>query len=373
MATSTSPIYSKYTWNPNMKRKALVIAGDFLDGRRDNDVIDVDGRNEVVLMALLYNLRIEASKYESYIFATMGNHDFYTFCVSEEQQYYYRYIHGKAIEYYKQVFETEPIFEPIPNHQTIPEASKVYFARNYVLARFYRLGINFFQDINDVLYAHAGFSPDQRQIHRITDGGVNEFHLSMLNKLLNPNTYIEYAKTTPLEPPHNYSDFYLNYLSSEEVDSEIDEKNREIYEGVDRKNVMHSLFLTRQYQKDCAALDKILKTYECSLLVVGHCPTCGNALGKDSFYDEDVKGIKADCSNARVVYSCGGSIITVDISLSYAFAAMKEFLEMLHIYEDEGRKHIRRCRHYVSGNKKGTTEYLDDRFYDSKKEKWLIE
>ena len=73
-------------WNPNKKKTLLVITGDIIDGRRpdvnDPTATDIDTENhdpfglfELMIHALIHNLRVSAQKEGSEILFTFGNHD----------------------------------------------------------------------------------------------------------------------------------------------------------------------------------------------------------------------------------------------------------------------------------------------------------
>jgi hypothetical protein len=96
--------------------------------------------------------------------------------------------------------------------------------------------------------------------------------------------------------------------------------------------LFYDLFLTRQLQTDCRAVDEILALYGCNSLIVGHCPTC---MTDDVFNPANTVGITS-CNDARIVYSCDSKLVTVDIAMSSAFSPDKQFLEMLEINNVNG-------------------------------------
>lgn len=82
-------------------RTLVVIVGDIVDGRRNNnafEVPDVKGNIELLLHAYLYNLRIIADAYGSEVRFTLGNHDYHS--VIEENtlhpDFYAMHVHRTA-------------------------------------------------------------------------------------------------------------------------------------------------------------------------------------------------------------------------------------------------------------------------------------
>lgn len=93
-----------------MSRTLFVIAGDIIDGRRctpdeENlcEVQDPRGSFEVLIMAFLYNLRIEALKVGSDILFTLGNHDFNSVILEDNNDFAKTYAHSSIFNFYNSV------------------------------------------------------------------------------------------------------------------------------------------------------------------------------------------------------------------------------------------------------------------------------
>jgi hypothetical protein len=318
-----------------MTYKAIVLCGDFIDGFRVAPVKDSNGHNEVLLHMLIYNLRLQAAEANSYIFCVLGNHDFMTFHQSNqitEFNTYARYIHNTAYRFYSAY--SQKTFG-------VPDSlDAVYMARSYLLSRFYLIGFGLFLKINDTMFAHAGFDIQKNVFSYFENGQTNT------NTIQNP----QYRNRLLLEgytSKTNYvsNKFHLIYQHIYNTNPVLKSKQHRIPTHL----LTESLF-TRKLQRDCPRVQKILHTYGVNLLVVGHCTTCVLSV----FRPENVTGIHADCSDARIVYSCNHRLVSVDIALSSAFTPQRNFLECLEIYHHRGQKKMRRVRYDIRANTKET-------------------
>jgi hypothetical protein len=84
------------------ERTLLIIVGDIVDGRRNNDYFEVPdpkGNIELLLHAYLYNLRIQADRYASELRFTIGNHDYDSVIQEDSPQslhFYEMHVHRSA-------------------------------------------------------------------------------------------------------------------------------------------------------------------------------------------------------------------------------------------------------------------------------------
>ena len=77
----------------------MVIVGDLVDGRRNRDVDDPKGNFEILIHALIHNLRIRANMVDSDVLFTLGNHDVESVLTTtklERQHMYDNYVHASA-------------------------------------------------------------------------------------------------------------------------------------------------------------------------------------------------------------------------------------------------------------------------------------
>lgn len=87
-------------WNPKKHKTLFVITGDIIDGRRGpgfNIAHDPYGLFELMILALLHNLRISAMKYHSDVLFTFGNHCWASLFT---KYYYHNYVQLETIESY---------------------------------------------------------------------------------------------------------------------------------------------------------------------------------------------------------------------------------------------------------------------------------
>jgi hypothetical protein len=348
-------------WNPQITHKALVICGDLIDGRRPpNENLNSTPNNEIILHIIIYNLRIEAIKHKCYIFCTLGNHDFYAFHKGNPKWNfaYIDYIDSKSKKNY--INQLEDRFYNIEN---IKYNDKLYLSRTLILSRFYLIGFPFFLKINKTLFAHAGFHKSENII-ALFDNGQNSnnqvqpllIHRKMLEYMSDPHnivSFIEFNKRDKKRVP-DYSSYYTNlfelsvlflhrdYDKKNISNAQLIEKYSNYFTNDSEDSMIFNLFLTRELQKNCAKVDEILQTYGCHMLVLGHCPTCFTTF----FNSENVSDIKEDCTNARIVYSCEGKLITVDIASSSGFTPVKDFLECLSITIDKHNIHRMKTVNY---------------------------
>lgn len=349
----TIPELSEIKWNPNMKKKALIICGDIIDGRRGlNNNLHSTANNEILIHTIIYNLRLDAVKYNSYIFCTLGNHDFFALHngnVNEIRVHAYSEnmdTNSKEnyISIFKHLFHT--YFSDEHSNHTVTQVGDfdaAYFARSFILSRFYLIGFPFCLKINTILFAHAGFHKTEN-IFSLFDNGQNSntkiqpllIHRNILQNLSNADYligFVEFVNRRTFIP--KYADYYdyifdlvIGQLHRKSFDKELLDKYAEYFKDtISENSIAHNLFLTRKLQKNCQEVDQILQTYGCKMLVLGHCPTC---LGTEIFEAKNVIDI-TNCANARIVFSCSNKLLTVDIAFSSGVSPIKDFLECLHI------------------------------------------
>lgn len=370
-------------WNPKASKVVLVICGDLIDGRRTGRESDhTVPNNELNLHVLIYNLRLEAMKYNSFIFCTLGNHDFYAFHDFGLHGYLYNgYIDNHSRKHYinlmnkelkpeiekyiikikskiekrikelektnkelKQLNEELRKLEEIPNvFNNLSIEKQTYLSRCYILSRFYLIGYPFFLKINDSLFAHAGFYKKKNIFELFEDKKKNTntqlnpqlIHRFILKEMSNIDNYINFlASENVTDTSYFYQICILNCsdqihkMLPKITSKETMEMASYILNRESNNSLVQKTFFTREYQKDCNGVDDVLKIYNCNLMVVGHCPTC---IGSEYFKDENVYDIYQDCNLAHIVPSCNGKLITVDIAFSSAFSPEKKFLEYLKI------------------------------------------
>ena len=86
----------------------LVIIGDLVDGKRSfnrgaapfNQVVDSRGSFELLIFALLYNLRIQANANGSEIRFTVGNHELISVIYNANPADYLPYVHDTAVNFF---------------------------------------------------------------------------------------------------------------------------------------------------------------------------------------------------------------------------------------------------------------------------------
>ena len=371
-----------YNWNPDVKNKVIVICGDFIDGRRPmgriigNNTTLLDN-NEIKLHVLLYNLRLEAIKYNNYILCTLGNHDFFAIHVDipiKGKYIYYNYIDETSkksyITLYKNYFLNilkKYIDKPTKNESlnkfynsllefflsNNEDNETLYLARSFILSRFYSIGYHFFLKVNDTFFAHAGLYKDNDVFELFEKKKENSNFIPspeliqrrLLTKLSNSVYHIQYfTKCLKNKTSFNYFEFYKDMLdlTSEELytvysKEKIDNLTMSLIDS-SIKSLVNRFFLTRDFQKSCK-LKSLKSKYNCNLLVVGHCPTCSS----DIFNPENVKDITS-CDDARIVFSCKNKLVTVDIAFSSAFSPNKKFYEFLSIQKINKVKTIKVIR-----------------------------
>lgn len=344
------PEVSKIKWNPEMRNKALVICGDIIDGRRHpNQNLHASLNNEVLMHTIIYNLRLDAIQYNSYIFCTLGNHDFFAFhngnVNNVPHHMYIDYMDSKTRENYNYIF-SQIFHNYLEDEKSENVVSKIlpndiaYFARTFMLSRFYLIGFPVCLKINTILFAHAGFHKSEN-IFSLFDGGENSnttiqpllIHRNILERMSDLDflfAFFEFLDRKNIVP--TYADYYdyvfdllIGQLHRKVADTALVDKYAEYFKLSSNNSIIDDLLLTRKLQKNCKEVDEILQIYGCKMLVVGHCPTC---LGPDIFNPKNTNGI-TDCNDARIVFSCNSKLLTVDIAFSSGFTPMKEFLECL--------------------------------------------
>lgn len=345
-------------WNPKMTDKIIVICGDIIDGKRGEDNEKTTNCDELLIHMLIFNLRILARAHNSYVFCTMGNHDFFAFHAtkrSNTELAYKDYIDSRSLDFYESRMRTF-LMTNVSSDTAINiesytnEMDLIYIYRAHLLSRFYLIGFPPFLKINKTLFAHAGFHLTTNVFSLFEESSINSqslqphsLHRSILEALSITENIADYLKDQSNEGVRiTYSNMYNNIIDNVfplvESDSyEISIKNTpaknvlDPYKGLMDKKVLSSMFddflLTRKLQKDCGTVDEILMMYGCNSLVVGHCPTC---LGPSVFDPKNTIGITS-CNDARIVYSCNNNLVTVDIAMSSAFSPNRTFLELLKI------------------------------------------
>lgn len=383
----------RYVWNPTANKKVIVICGDLIDGRRPypggaNDNLNLTDNNELKLHILLYNLRLDCLKYDSHILCTMGNHDYFAFHVNPDDapnylysQYIDKNTSISSIQLYFEYFldTLKQYIEDVKNgkklstldEQYIPHLQKLsdsinqildemhfydalYIARNFLLSRFYSIGHHFFVKVNDSLFAHAGFYKEKKVFELFENSNRNFdyipspqlIHRKILGELSDIDTHIEYY-CQALQEGESLTYGGLYKFITERVlrrlyQSFDEDKIKTLYPNlvlITEESLVNKFFQTRKLQTNCALVDQTLEKYQSNLLVVGHCPTCL----KDYFSSRNTSGIN-NCNDARIVFSCGGKMATVDIAFSSAFSPKKKFYEYLSIKKVDGQKNIKVIR-----------------------------
>jgi hypothetical protein len=363
-----TPVYrgvEDIVWNPEMKNKTIVVCGDLIDGRRNGrDNSPSFENNEIRLHWIIYNLRLDALQHGSYIFCTLGNHDFYAFHGTKTgvPYFYSDYIDTSSKENYISIFNT--VFPSAKTH----DIDKLYLIRTHILSRFYLIGFPFFFKINLTLFAHAGFHPS-REVLTAFEAGTNSntriqpllIHRMILESLADVdkiNNFIDRSLRIPTYI-NRYNDIFTQLIADlkDEFDPDVVDRYTIYFTNMNDGTPASSFFLTRELQKNCAKVDAILEEYGCRMIVLGHCPTCLGATEEEAgvvkpdnpfFNNADIDGILPDCSNARIVYSCNSKLITVDIASSSGFSPKKDFLECLWIQKTERFYLARTIRYCLS-------------------------
>lgn len=379
-------------WNPEMQDRIIVICGDIIDGKRGDDNDYLTNCDELLIHMLIFNLRILARAHNSYVFCTMGNHDFFAFHTTSRyglELAYVRYIDSRSVKFYIERMDailkanlSKEQFDYV--EQTADLEDLVYMYRAYLLSRFYLIGFPPFLKINNTLFAHAGFHMGKNVFSLFEEKSINSeqlqpqmIHRMMLEELRYTDTFLDYIiDDIKNQYPIRYSSMYNSLIdvmfpALEKEGSTNPERSQTIknsmkpYLDLTTKetiplSMFDDLFLTRRLQKDCVAVDSILKMYGCNMLVVGHCPTC---LTTDVFDPKNTVGITS-CDDARIVYSCNSSLVTVDIAMSSAFSPAKKFLEMLKIVNmEEPIQKVCTMRYYIGSDK---VEEYNEKVFDGR-------
>jgi hypothetical protein len=363
---------SNLRWNPEKTNKIIVICGDLIDGRRGGDNKDLSYCDELIIHMVIYNLRILARRYNSYVFCTLGNHDFFAFHAStllKSETAYAAYIDSESLAFYDDEFTrfTETYLSDTDvKDYTVSSAEYIdliYFSRTHLLSRFYLIGYQPFLRINKILFAHAGFHLKTDVFSLFEENGMNSssvqphsLHRMFLEYVSRPRSIMSYlTKMYFNKYIVSYSEFYKQFIiitlrmledkklpmTSKLSISELEEPYMSLA-GNQKLSMFYDLFLTRVLQKNCGQVEEILLKYGCNSLIVGHCPTCFG--GEGIFDPRNVAGITS-CDNARIVYSCDSKLVTVDIAMSSAFSPHRKFLELLHIHNINDEQHIETVRY----------------------------
>jgi Icc-related predicted phosphoesterase len=350
----------KPIWNPKKKKEIIVICGDFIDGYRGRDNLKLGPHNELSLLQFIHDLRVSAIEYNSYIFCTLGNHDYFAIHSMSEFGYgYIDYIDSNSINYY---LNNNP-FDSWRNK--INEMDLVCFTRAFHLSKFYILGYHFFLKINDTLFAHAGFHKDIeifKEFEKDSTKSPMFLHRKLLEHLVDIEVYNKYFNENN-QDNYTYRDFY-NYLINKirntyENKIDINSQIKKLHNSSDN-SFIDNFFLTRSIRDDCNKLNEILDEYNANLLVVGHCPTC---FTEQYFDSKNTIGIQS-CNDTRIVLSCDKKLATVDIAFSSAFSPRKKFLELLRIYLNDQIKTIEVHRFNINSSYNYTTRLSPFKVYN---------
>lgn len=368
---------SNLRWNPEKTNKIIVICGDLIDGRRGGDNKNLSFCDELIIHMVIYNLRILARRYNSYVFCTLGNHDFFAFHASSllnTEHAYGTYIDSESLTFYGEQFidliskrvNKDIIDYTMENTEYI---DTVYFSRAHILSRFYLIGYQPFLRINKILFAHAGFHLKTDVFSLFEENGMNSssvqphsLHRMFLQYVSRPSSILNYVmKSSTNQYIISYSEFYKQFMITTLrllEDNKLPMKSKLSIDDVgypylsllgnQKLSMFYDLFLTRSLQKHCDQVEEILLKYGCNALIVGHCPTC--FVREGIFESKNVLGITS-CDNARIVYSCNSKLVTVDIAMSSAFSPNREFLELLHIYNINDTQHIETVRYELYKDK----------------------
>ena len=373
-------------WNPAMTNKILVICGDIIDGQRPpNENFHSSENNDILIHTIIYNLRLDALQYNSYVFCTLGNHDFCAIHNGSRigEHAYINYIDSKSKKNYIDRFIN--IFSNLyrdPEHsiKKVTSNDAIYFGRAFILSHFYLIGFPFFLKINETLFAHAGFHKTENVISLFENGQNSNrqiqpllIHRKILEKLSSIQEltgFIEFNERRKIVSTYakhydNIFEMCIEKLHKTAFVKALIDKYANYFIENDQNSLVDNFLFTRRLQKNCPEVDEILQTYGCKMLVVGHCPTC---IGSSVFSDENVRGI-TDCDDAKIVFSCSSKLLTVDIAFSSGFTPMKEFLECLSItMSPTGQLFMKVIRHYLIRDE--TIEY-NHRMYDNDSKSWL--
>jgi predicted MPP superfamily phosphohydrolase len=331
-------------WNPQKRKEIIVICGDFIDGYRGRNNLNQGPHNELSLLQFIHDLRLSAREYDSYIFCTLGNHDYFAIHSMKEFGYgYIDYIDTDSIDYYLK----DKTFETWRNKMN--EMDYICFTRAFYLSKFYLVGYHFFLKINDTLFSHAGFHKDI-DILKLFESDSYEspmfIHRKLLEKLVDIEEYKNYFDNNK-KYTYSYRSYYnylINKIKNKYNNEPIDIKR---LQNISDNSLIDNLFLTRSIRDDCFKLNEILNEYNANLLVVGHCPTC---FTEHYFDSKNTIGIQS-CNDTRIVLSCDKKLATVDIAFSSAFSPRKKFLELLRIYYNDTIKTIEVHRFHMNPSK----------------------
>jgi hypothetical protein len=271
-------LYEGYNiYNPNIISKCewiknnclIVIAGDLVDGKRDQGVVnDPNGFFELLLHLLIFNLRIKGKSNNSNILFTIGNHELET--VIANTTTLDAYIHKEAIIFFKSI-----------NNRSI------------ILKHFYELNPYVFLVLktlsmeNEVVILHGG-------LHNDSGSQMNTVELTKLQNSINTgglSILADYRK-------NNFEEIYSGPL------------------------------WTRFYAQH--PKDSCNKPSDYALTVVGHCPTSiftelSDILNTPNYFGCDVSN--KNKMKGCVILNCLENpsapglprIALVDVSLSSAF------------------------------------------------------
>ena len=303
-----------------MTNKILVICGDIIDGQRPpNENFHSSENNDILIHTIIYNLRLDALQYNSYVFCTLGNHDFCAIHNGSRigEHAYINYIDSKSKKNYIDRFIN--IFSNLyrdPEHsiKKVTSNDAIYFGRAFILSHFYLIGFPFFLKINETLFAHAGFHKTENVISLFENGQNSNrqiqpllIHRKILEKLSSIQEltgFIEFNERRKIVSTYakhydNIFEMCIEKLHKTAFVKALIDKYANYFIENDQNSLVDNFLFTRRLQKNCPEVDEILQTYGCKMLVVGHCPTC---IGSSVFSDENVRGI-TDCDDAKIVFA----------------------------------------------------------------------
>ena len=269
-------IITESTWNPMKKKTLFVIVGDLVDGKRKSSVLDNRGNFELLLHAFIYNMRIEALKYESNIVFTIGNHDHHTIIAPITNEHIAeKYITDKSKKYFKTLTNRRSTLLPF-----------------YECNPFYIFKLINKDDSDNTIFVHGGLHSKSGRIPYYDDIIKIQNKLSFNGLLNNINELDIFSR--PPRKGENYEKF--------------------------------SPVWTRYYSEKSEACTDVKKDFTNTLIVVGHTQTSSfiNKKRLESIIDFNQY---ATCNKTQscVLLGCpretdnGPNIAWVDSSISSAF------------------------------------------------------
>ncbi len=280
----------------------IIIAGDLVDGKRNNSVVDdTKGCFELLLHMLIFNLRIKGRMKNSNILFTIGNHELETVIANTDMLD--DYIHDTALIYFQSKKKRADVL------------NEFYELNPYIYIVLSTPSLS-----NEVAILHGGLHDKQGQ-------NFDKDKLQLLQQTINNNglTHLANLHKSPEESIAAYS----------------------------KSSNTDGLLWTRFYV--IQPIQSCLRPSDYALTVVGHCPTTmfpqlSNILDKtdyigcDSYKENKLKGcVILNClEKEKTNFEASGlpRIALVDASISSAFTTSlgrnKDFerdrgIELLHL------------------------------------------